>query len=196
MRNGFGRNRDKGEEEGMWRIDEKTKRKVIELYRPPLKLSPRRIGEQLVISRWTVRNILIRNNETRRSLSEACMEYPKTDFSGIPEEQARIVAFSDDCWTRLNGKQFPVETGTTHFPQRKLFEDHFGRYGHVGMYPNYLKRHSYYQWHVYVYLNRTFEFIIEYKRNPLKFLRTSISEDDTIYTYVGSLTDAEGSVFI
>lgn len=114
-----------------WKIDETTKRRAIELYKDPeQKLSLRRVGKQLGICDASVRNILIRNNESRRSTSEANMKYPKKDFSGDPKEQARIVGFLDDCDARYHRRQIHVHTSTTHPAQMKLFDGLFGGRAH------------------------------------------------------------------
>lgn len=176
------------------RIDQEIQRQAIELYRLPQKLSPRKIGEQLGISSWTVRNILVRNNETRRSPGRP-QTYEKTDFSGEPREKARIIGFVEDCGARHHGKQIHVQTSTTHPAQLNLFDDIFDSYGHVCRTPIYNKHCSYYELQPYVYLNDSFDFLSEYKSNPMKFLAETTKNGHEIVR-IASLTDTEGWIGI
>lgn len=172
------------------RINERTKHRVVELYRQGL--SPRQVEDQLGISDTTVWRILVKNGEPRRNMSQAKMKYPKTDFSGDLAEQARIIGFIEDCWVGYNRKQVRVQTGTTQPAQIELFDEYFGRYGHVTRYPGYNQQFSLYQWQLYVDLNPSFQFLIEYKKNPMKFLAETRYE----YICIGSQADAEGWVGI
>lgn len=178
------------------RTDEETQRRAIELYKDPEQgLSLDRVGRQLGISRTSVWSILVRNNVPRRSISEACMKYPKRNFASSVELLARFVGFIEDCGARHHGKQIEVQTGTTHLAMIRLFKDTFGEYGHVGMYPVYNRGQSLYQWQLYVELNPSFEFVAEYKVNPMKFLRT-ITENGCEIVLIASLIDTEGHVGI
>lgn len=177
----------------MQRIDEEIERQVIEFYRQ--EHSIRKIAEMLGICYKTVWTILVRNNEPRRSIG-APQQYPKTAFSGNLLEQARLLGLLEDCAASLHYRQIEVQTSTTHQAMRRLFTKVFGAYGHVSSTPNYASRLEYYQWHLSVDLNNSFRFVLKYKKNPLKFLRAHISEDDAVYIYIGSLIDAEGWVGI
>lgn len=122
--------------------------------------------------------------------------YSKTDFSGDPAEQMRIIGFIEDCGARYNGNQILVQTSTTHPAQIRLFNDIFGKYGHVNRTPVYNKRDSKYQWQLQILLrNPSFEFLIEYKENPVKFLADK-ARDGYETVHIGSFTDAEGWVGI
>lgn len=160
------------------------------------KLSLRTVGKLLGISHQTALQILVRNGRPRRSISEARMIYSKTNFSGAPAEQARHIGFVEDCGVRHLGKQIRIETGSTHPAFLQLFRQNYGKHSHVGMYSSYNKQFALYKWQVYVDLNSSFEFLPEYKKNPLKFLHTFVYENRQIYVYLGSLTDAEGQVGI
>lgn len=176
------------------RIDEEIERQTIELYRQGL--SKRIVGEELGISQWNVHKILVRTNEPRRSLSEALMRYPKTDFSGDLAEKARIIGFVEDCGAGFNGKQVHVQTGTTHPAMIKLFNYYFDKYGHVSKTSDYNYRCSLYQWQLQVLLKtQSFGFLVEYKKNPIKFL-AEIAENCYEIDRIGSSTDAEGWVGI
>lgn len=174
------------------RIYEETKRRIIDLYKDPeQKLSLDKVARELGIGKTTAWRVLVNSNEPRRSITK----YPKTDFSRDPAEQARIIGFIDDCGAKYNHKQILVHTTTTHLAQMVLFTCVFGRYGHVNKIPSYNRRCSLYQWHIYVYLNRTFDFVIEYKENPMGIL-AEISESGFEIIHTTSLTDAEGYVGI
>lgn len=177
----------------MRRIDERKELKAIELYRQ--ELSEAKVAGELGVSPSTVHQILVRQGEPRRTISEALMKYPKADFSDDLAEQARILGFMDDCGAQYSHKQVEVQTSTTHPAQMKLFNDIFGRYGHVGSAPVYSSRQSYYQWELWVFLNVSFDFLIDYKRSPLKFLH-KIARNGYEIVGIGSLTDAEGWVGI
>lgn len=175
------------------RIDEEKQRQIIELYRQ--RPSLRKVGQELGISYETVRCVLIRNDEPRRIVGGP-EKYPKTDFSGDPAEQTRLVGFVvGDCSVSNHGKQIQVQAGSTHPAQLKLFDGHFERHGHVGTTPFYNKLHSLYEWQRTIILNDSFEFLIEYKENPMKFL-CKIAENGYEHFYNGSLTDTEGWVGI
>lgn len=77
----------------------------------------------------------------------------------------------------------------------KLFHDNLRIYGHPNMTPSYNSATSKYTWHLSVLLNDSFSFLLEYKRNRVKFLR-KISKDGHEYAHLGSQTDAEGHVGI
>lgn len=175
------------------RIDEEIERQAIELYKVQ-KLSIPKVAKKLRISNDSVRRILIRNNVPRRSKSEACMKYAKIDFDGDPAELARLSGFIDDCGAGYARKLIHVQTSTTHSAQTTLFDGLFSRYGHVSRTPGYNERFSVYQWHLQVLLNRSFDFLIEYKRNPVKFI--AASRDFHTYDYIGGLADAESWVGI
>lgn len=177
----------------MRRTDPEIERQVMELYAQGL--SYRKIAEKLRIGFSTVRNILARNSQPRRSISEANMKYPKTAFSGDREEHARIIGFMEDCAASHHHKQIRVQTSPTHPAQIRTFGDNFGRYGHIGLTPGYIKRDHRYYWNVYIDLNSSFEFLIVYKGNPIAFLAETT---DDVYEIVriASLTDAEGWVGI
>lgn len=176
----------------MRRIDAEIERRAIQLYSDPeQRLSEYKVGQMLGISQRSVHNILVRNNEPRRSMSAAKMKYPKTDFSGDPAEQARLVGFIEDCGARYYHTQIGVDTSTTHPGQISLFNKLLGNYGHVAIYPAYNKPRSSYQWHVYAYLNASFDFLPRYKRNPMEIL-AEIVDNGFETVRIGSLTDAEG----
>lgn len=154
------------------------------------------MAKRLGIDYKTAWLILVRNDVQRRSRGRP-EKYPKTDFRGDLAEQARMCGFINDCGAVYNGKQICVSTATTHPAQVKEFNDIFVEYGHIGWTPRFNKQFSLYYWQVYVYLRRpSFDFLVEYKKNQLKFLRAQISKNGTIYVYIGSLTDAEGCVGI
>lgn len=154
----------------MRRIDPEIEQQTKELYKDPeRKLSMDQVGKWVGICATSVRNVLIRNNEPTRSVGNT-EKYPKTDFSGDLAEQARIIGFIEDCSARHHARQIHVQTTTTHPAQIKLFYDIFEGYGHIGRTPRYHKRHLTYQWNVYVYLNDTFDFLPEYKKNRVGLL--------------------------
>lgn len=175
------------------RTDRETDRKVIEFYRQ--KLSPRRVGQELGISVSCVRSILIRNNEPRRTLSEACMKYPKKNFSDDPTEKARMIGFMEDCSAAPHYRQTRVETTTSHPAQLKLFDELFGGYGHVGRLPGYNKQCSVYEWHTYVLLDRSFYFLLEYKKKPMRLLAEIVTSGYEMIR-IGSFGDAESWIGI
>lgn len=176
------------------RVDEDKQRQVIELYRER-RLSQREVARQLTVSEWSVRNTLVRNNVPRRSISEACMKYPKTNFSGEPAEKARMLGFLEDCSAGYCYRQMGVATSTTYFFQIYLFCDVFGRYGHIDRYPTYNRRRRLYQWYLRVYLNPPFDFLPQYKTNPTRFL-VEIADTEHVYIYITSLIDTEGAVCV
>lgn len=176
------------------RTDPEAEHRVLELYRQGL--SENKIAEALGISNSTAHAILVRNHEPRRSISEALMKYPKTDFRGDPVEKAQILAFLEDCAAREDGRQIQIETDTTHPAMIELFNDTLKDYGHLGSWSRYNHRSRFhtYQWHLQALLNQSFGFVLEYKRNPSRFL-TEVCETGTQYDYIGSLM-VEGSVII
>lgn len=117
------------------------------------------------------------------------------DFSGDLAEQTRIIVFMEDCSASYHHKQIRVQTGTAHPAMIRLSEENYGHYGHMGKTPVYLKALSYYQWILWIDLNVSFKFLVEYKKNRMRFLR-KISESGYEYVGIASLTDTEGSVFI
>lgn len=76
-----------------------------------------------------------------------------------------------------------------------MFNEHFGNYVHVNETSGYNRQLNLYHWNVYVYLNPTFDFLPEHKKNPVKFL-SEITEDDCEIVRIASFTDAEGWVGI
>lgn len=66
------------------RIEKERRQKAKELYRQGA--SVRKVAGELRVSPRSIWDILVRDNEPRRSISEANMKYPKTDFSGDPTE--------------------------------------------------------------------------------------------------------------
>lgn len=164
---------------------------AIALYRQGL--SERKISSELGVDPATVHRILVRQNMPRRSISEACMKYPKRDFGGDPAEEARLCGFSNDFWVGHRWKQVSLQTSTTHPSQIRLSNDYFGKYGHISRTPEFNKHNSAYQWKVQILLNRSFNFIVEYRKNPLKFL-ARISKDNNAYEHMTGIAEAESWV--
>lgn len=121
--------------------------------------------------------------------------YPKTDFSGDLAERARLSAFTEDCCVERRRGQILVQSSTTHPAQLTQFDDNLRRYGHINVSPAFNKKYLYYLWQSHLLLNDTFDFLIDYKKNPLRFLSVFVANEHA-YVYIGSLTDAEGSVGI
>lgn len=156
----------------MQRIDKEKERQVVELYSDPKqKLSIHQVADRLSIDPKTVWCVLIRNNQPRRSISEAKTEYPKTHFSGDRAEQAQMLGFDEDCGARYQWKQVRLATSTTHPAQIKRFDQIYGGYGHISRTPNYNRWTASYAWHLHIGLKRpSFDFLVEYKKNRAKFL--------------------------
>lgn len=123
------------------------------------------------------------------------MRYAKTNFSCDPEEQARIVSFSEDCAVSRHYNQLQVSTSSAHPAQHRLTEATFGKYGHVARTSTFNETQLQYQWQSWVLLNHTFDFILDYKKHRLKFLR-EIAGNGYEFVRIASLTDTEGWVGI
>lgn len=175
------------------RTNPEKERQTVELYRSGL--SEPKVARKLDIVPSTVHQILVRKNEPRRSISDAITWYPKTDFSGDPAEQARLCGFVEDCHVRHVGKQISVSTSTTHPAQIKLCKNSFVVYGHVGNISVYNEECSLYQWQVYVLLNRSFEFLYDYKESRRSFLQ-QFAENGYEYQHIAGEADAESWVGI
>lgn len=178
------------------RTDEETEGKAIELYTIQ-RLAPLKVGEELGIGEGTVRRILARKNVQMRTKSEAMTRFPKKNFSNSPEETAAMVATVEDCAVGRHFNLIRIRTSSTHLPIIDMFTLVFGNYGHIHVWPRYHNRTGAfpYAWTVDVLLNSSFEFLLDYNRDPVIYLEENLDPKHYM-VYDAYLLCSEGSIQI
>jgi hypothetical protein len=125
----------------------------------------------------------------RRTLSEAGMKFAKTSFSGNPAESAYLLGFrTGDLHATIDGNQIRLGTSTTHPAMWSLIHSLFHGYGRVNKTPARLR--DGFEWSVYSYLDRSFEFLVKKPQN----IPGEVSRDSTLFhSFLSGYIDAEGS---
>lgn len=141
--------------------------------------STARIGEQLGVSKNTVRKWLDAYKLPIREKSEACKKYLRNPFSGNEAEKQYMLGFCiGDAHVCKRYRTIGVYTTTTHPAMIKLFYKLFNGYGHCAKWPG--KSRLGYQWSLHCGLDGSFEFL----------LKRGLGEP--FYPFLAGYSDAEG----
>jgi hypothetical protein len=128
----------------------------------------------------------------RRTVSEAGIEFPKTDFSGNPIEKAYLVGFrTGDLNCVVDTNQVRISSSTTHQAQWELISSSFGKYGRVSKTP--ARNKDTFEWMVYGYLNRTFDFLL---KKPTSIPNEILGDRQLFLSFLSGYFDAEGNLRI
>jgi len=131
-----------------------------------------------------------------RSHQDAVFSYPVKDFDGAKNEMVYLCGLIEDYNVyRRSSRRIRVQSGSTHPGFIKLTYTVFGKWGHVTETPCFNEKWLNYYMHVNVTLNRTFDFLIDYRKDRINFLDDNI-KGDIIYDYISGLIDSEGSLNI
>lgn len=161
-------------------------------------LSTTEIGRKYRVSASTVRSHLIVNDVPRRNRVEASIrastKYAKTPFYGDSFEREYLGGFVEDCHVRREGRQLEVNTTTTHPAFEKLFRYSFGKYGHVHRHAGFEGLHGYYNVHLSVYLDSSFENVLRKRFDVPLYVLSSSWDMNLFLGYFAGLLDAEGTI--
>ncbi|HXW38006.1 MAG TPA: LAGLIDADG family homing endonuclease, partial [Nitrososphaerales archaeon] len=148
-----------------------------------------------LVSPATVFNHLRRRGVELRDKVDAQIvkvtKFQKSAFNGEEAERMYLIGFVwGDCSVELHGRAIRVRSSTTRPGFAQLFDDLFGRYGHVRMYP---KRAQLVEaeWSVEVDLDRSFEFLL---RKNLHELPRVPDDKECRLNFLAGLVDAEGAI--
>ena len=137
------------------------------------------IGEQLGVSKDTVRKWLNEYKLPTKEKSEACKRYLRNPFSGNEAEKQYMLGFcTGDAYVCKRYHTMEVYTTTTHPAMIKLFYRLFNGYGHCSKGPG--KSRLGYQWSLHCGLDGSFEFL----------LKQGLGEP--FYPFLAGYSDAEG----
>lgn len=153
------------------------------------RMSSGQIARELGGTGSWVLGLLERYGISRRTLSEAGMEFTKTPFSGNQVEQAYLLGFrAGDLHAKIDGNQVRIGTSTTHPAMWSLIHSLFHKYGRVNKSP--AKLRGDFEWSTYGYLDRSFEFLI---KKPGR-VPEEISQDSVLFfSFLSGYVDAEGN---
>lgn len=156
-------------------------------------LSLREIAEKLGESHSTVYRWMKEYGIPLRE-STCPIKYPKMPFSEDDVEKNYLLGLSaGDLSVKRHYRQIMVTVATTHSAMIKLVHEVFGKYGHVGSYPVFIPKIRVYEWHVYTYLDKSFEFLLEKVQT---IPREALEKEVCFLAFLAGYTDAEGSLII
>jgi len=147
------------------------------------RLSIRQIAEVAKLAPSTVRKHVRRFGELRTQ-SQAQTKYLRTPFSGDESEAAYLQGLRAgdlNAW-RTSPTSIGVRVSTTHPGMIELFQNTFGRYGHVTSLPRRVFL-SGYDWQIRAYLDGSFDFLVKKPKNV---------PGDYFYHFLAGLTDSDG----
>jgi hypothetical protein len=122
---------------------------------------------------------------------EAVTKHERKPFSGDSSEMAYLLGFArGDMWITTHGRAVRARAGSTHPAFIQLFEQLYGRYGHIYLYPKEDKLTGY-EWSMDVDLDKSFMFLLE--RDEESF-RKIMADETLFYRYLAGFFDAEGSI--
>jgi len=126
-----------------------------------------------------------------RSRSELSTRYPKSDFSGDPEEKAYLIGFKKgDLYAEPASKNLiRVASTSTKIEQIELFRNLFKKYGHIWVGESKEDGNK----NFCVRLNHTFNFLLSNQDNIPKWIREN---NDYFISFLAGYTDAEGCFYI
>jgi hypothetical protein len=125
----------------------------------------------------------------RRTISEAGMQFPKSEFAGSPTERAYLIGLrTGDLHCVLSGNQVRVSTSTTHPAMWRLLSSVFGKYGRINKTP--ARDRLGFEWAVYAYLDRSFDLLL---RKPTLVDAELIANQQPFLSFLSGYIDAEGS---
>ena len=123
------------------------------------KLSRSQIAKELSGSSGWVGKLMARHGIPTRTISEAGLRYPKRPFSGDSSEASYTLGLrAGDLHARMYGFQTRLSTSSTHPAMWRLLTSVFGGYGRVGKSASLSK--GQYEWSMYCYLDRSFDFLL------------------------------------
>ena len=115
-------------------------------------------------------------------------KYEKFDFSGNPHEKAYLKGLAwGDFHVHKHCRQVAVEISTTHPAMIELFFQIFKNYGTPTKRVKYNKKFNRYQWRGDVYLNKSFDFLLNKDYNI---------DNEYFYYFLARFFDAEGTLHI
>jgi len=160
--------------------------------------STSQISEILGIHRVSAFRLLRKNGIQLRDQKVVASEiarnraYVRSSFTGDRLQKQYLLGLSEDLSVEERSKwTVAVSLSTANPAMLKLFKICLQKYGHVAKYPAFDAKNGYY-WRTYVYLDRSFEFMVESKRG---YSLESLSNSE-FYSRLAGLIDAEGSVLI
>lgn len=122
------------------------------------------------------------------------IKYPKMPFSEDDVEKNYLIGLrAGDLSVKRHYRQIMVSMTTTHSAMIKLVHEVFSKYGRVGSYPAFIPKIRVYEWHVYAYLDKSFEFLLE-KIQTIP--REALGKEECFLAFLAGYTDAEGSLII
>ena len=114
-------------------------------------------------------------------------KYEKLPFSNDPFEKAYLLGLSKgDFHTAKHGHSVRATVSTTHPAMIELTTSMLGKYGRVVATPKYLERWNQYEWEVYGYLHKSFDFLLQSLEIP----------GETFLSFFAGFFDAEGTIYI
>jgi len=123
----------------------------------------------------------------------ASTKFPKTPFSGDDCEGAYLAGLVEDFYVRKAGRLVEMSSTTTHPAMVQLFHKTFKGYGHPTTSPGYDPVHGYYQCHLQVSLDSSFEPFLR-KSDVIPDWIPRHPDDPLFESYVSGLIAAEGCI--
>lgn len=129
-----------------------------------------------------------------RSHEEAVFRHPAKDFDRNPHEKMYLCGLIEDynIYPR-SSRRLRIQSGSTRPAFIELTHSVFSKWGHIRENPEFSRKTLKYYMHVTVTVNRTFDFLLDYKRGRIEFLEKNI-EENLLWDYLSGLIDSEGSI--
>lgn len=123
-------------------------------------------------------------------------KYPRKPFNGDINEKVYLAGLSEDYNIfRRSFNTIRIQGGSTHPSFIQLTYEVFSKWGHIIETPCYNKRNKTYYMHLRVDVDKSFDFLLNYKNNRVRFLNEFVT-DKNLYNFIAGLIDAEGSISI
>ena len=172
------------------KVDDYTAEKWVELYKAGY--STRQIAKYFHRGQRMIWRHLSKVMKLRLSLWDG-PKYPKRPFSGDLIEKAYLLGFRyTDISACRHRKQIQAWLSTTHPAMLNLFADLFSKYSIVKCYPIKKGENQGYEWTIYCYLNRSFEFLDATKNFPSWILKNDV----VFLSFFAGCVDGDGSISI
>jgi len=139
----------------------------------------------------TIRKKLERFDIPRRTISEACTKYKKSNFKGNLRLKSYMIGLrTGDIHAKIIHRVVRVQTTTTRKAQLDMIKKSFGQYSHVGIYSFYNKKFKCKQYFIYCDLLPSFRFLL---KKPEKIPKWIIGDKQIFYYFLAAYSDCETS---
>jgi hypothetical protein len=139
----------------------------------------------------TLRKKLEKYDIPRRTISEACTKYKKSELKGNLEAKSYMIGLrAGDIHAKTIHKVIRVQTTTTRKAQLDMMKRVFEKYSNVGIYSFYNKKFGCKQYFIYCDLLPSFQFLL---KKPKRIQKWMFDNDRLFYRFLAAYSDCEAS---